>query len=120
LRKWRKWRKWQQTLNARRLCYLRAGADDALERACRTTADAARSAMLQKDAFLVFRALCKLSVRTGDSPQDAAAVRCVRGGAGRAWRQRAAAERRVAGVPRAVKLVVRTGGSPHDAAAVRC
>ena len=51
----------------------------ALEQASRTTADEARSNMLHKDAFLVFRALCKLSIRTSDSAavQDPTAVRCV-------------------------------------------
>ena len=49
----------------------------ALEHAYRTTADEARSNVLQKDAFLVFRALCKLSIRTSDTvtAQDPTAVR---------------------------------------------
>jgi hypothetical protein len=38
-----------------------------------------RTAVLQQDAFLVFRALCKLSTRTSDTAavQDATAARCV-------------------------------------------
>ncbi|GAX80611.1 hypothetical protein CEUSTIGMA_g8046.t1 [Chlamydomonas eustigma] len=52
-------------------------AAEALEIASRTTADEARSNMLNKDAFLVFRALCKLSIRTSDtsSAQDPTAIR---------------------------------------------
>ncbi len=40
--------------------------------------DEARTSLLNKDAFLVFRALCKLSIRTSDSAtvQDPTAVRC--------------------------------------------
>ncbi len=61
-----------------------SSAASALEQACRTTADEARSGLLQKDAFLVFRALCKLSIRTSDSntAQDPTAVRWAGGGAG--------------------------------------
>ncbi len=38
-----------------------------------------RTAVLQQDAFLVFRALCKLSTRTSDTAavQDVTAARCV-------------------------------------------
>ena len=56
--------------------------DEAIESALplqRNPGDEARTSLLNKDAFLVFRALCKLSIRTSDSAtvQDPTAVRCV-------------------------------------------
>lgn len=70
------------------------------------------SGLLLKDAFLVFRALCKLSIRTSDSAtvQDPTAVRgkvghgrCGRGNGAGALLARPRLGRRAAGQPRAAR-----------------
>lgn len=55
----------------------------------RSASEAARTAVLQKDAFLVFRALCKLSIRTSDTAtvQDPTAARGKVRAGGRGWLQ---------------------------------